>query len=164
MPNDITEDATDTTEVEGGDKQEDSATEDLGEAGKKALAQERSARKAAEKQLAELTRKVQQFEDRDKTDLERLQSTATRLEQELAQERSARLRLETATEHGIPKDFLDLLTGTDEDTLTSQAQRIAALVAQKTPDRLPGQGTPATAPTPSVASGAALYQQRHKTN
>src|SRR5690242_5918161 len=40
----------------------------LGEAGKKALADERAARKAAEKLAAEQAAKLKEFEDRDKTE------------------------------------------------------------------------------------------------
>lgn len=44
----------------------------LGDAGKKALQEERAARKAAEKALAERDAKLKEFEDRDKTEAEKL--------------------------------------------------------------------------------------------
>jgi hypothetical protein len=44
----------------------------LGEPGKKALAEERAARKAAEKLAAEQAAKLKEFEDRDKTEAEKL--------------------------------------------------------------------------------------------
>jgi hypothetical protein len=52
----------------------------LGEPGKKALAEERAARKAAEKALAEREAKLKEFEDRDKTEAEKLAARAAAAE------------------------------------------------------------------------------------
>lgn len=61
-------DAADTSATTGTD---DSATDDLGDAGKKALRAEREARKAAEKKAADALAKVKEYEDAQKTELER---------------------------------------------------------------------------------------------
>lgn len=53
----------------------------LGDAGKKAIAEERAARKAAEKAQAELAAKLKEFEDRDKSDLDKANERATTAEQ-----------------------------------------------------------------------------------
>jgi hypothetical protein len=138
---------------------------DLGEAGRKALAEERQARKDAEKRLKELSDRLQSIEDKDKSELEKAQQRLAQFEKDLADERTRRLRLQAASEHGIPADYLDLLTGTDEAALKTQAEKLAALVKNTTsgtPAPLPGQGTPSTAPAASVAAGAARYQQKHQ--
>jgi hypothetical protein len=54
---------------------------DLGDAGKKAIAEERAARKAAEKERAELAAKLKEFEDRDKTEAEKLAAARDAAEQ-----------------------------------------------------------------------------------
>lgn len=52
------------------------AVASLGDAGKKALSEERAARKAAEKERADLAAKLKTYEDRDKTETERLAERA----------------------------------------------------------------------------------------
>ena len=73
--------------------------------------------------------KLKEFEDRDKTELEKLQERATLAEQELEKARREQSRLSVATRHGIPAEHLDLLHGDTEDALEVQAQKIAALIA-----------------------------------
>lgn len=73
--------------------------------------------------------KLKEFEDRDKTDFEKLQERATLAEQELEKARREQSRLSVATKHGIPAEHLDLLHGDTEETLEAQAQKIATLIA-----------------------------------
>ncbi len=54
----------------------DPPADGLGDAGKKALAEERAARKAAEKLAADQAAKLKEFEDRDKTEAEKLTAKA----------------------------------------------------------------------------------------
>ena len=65
------------------------------------------------------------------------------LEQKYQAEQTARLRSDIAAQHGVSKEDRDLfLTGTDEETLTKQAERLAAHVAErkKQGNRAPLQG------------------------
>lgn len=137
----------------------------LGEGGKKALDEERKARKAAEKELGELKTRLQAIEDKDKSELERAQSRLQELEQQYGEEKAQRLRLSVASEHSIPADYVDLLTATDEESLTAQAKRVAELVkANQAPEyaRNPGQGAGSGEPAkPTVSSGRELYKARH---
>lgn len=141
--------------------------EPLGEPGKAALEAERRDRKAAEKRAKELEERLQAIEDKDKTELEKAQARITELERNHETERAQRMRLQVATEHAIPAEFLDLLTGSDEEALKVQAERLATLIKGAPPvppapaGPLPGQGTPPATPTATVAAGAALYAQ-HK--
>lgn len=73
--------------------------------------------------------KLKEFEDRDKTELEKLQERATLAEQELEKARREQSRLSVATRHGIPAEHLDLLHGDTEEALEAQAQKIATLIA-----------------------------------
>jgi hypothetical protein len=74
---------------------------DLGDAGKKALAEERAARKAAEKLAAEQAAKLKEFEDRDKTDAEKL----------AAAKEAADKRAEAATARAVKAEVKALADG-----------------------------------------------------
>lgn len=139
----------------------------LGAPGLRALQAERDRAATAEAALAAANAKVAQFEQANQTDLEREKTRADAAELALTAERSQRLRLQVAAEHGIPAAHMVLLTATDEAGLKAQAEQVATLVTGQPPVvvpvvPLPGQGTPPAAPAAStVAAGAALYQQ-HK--
>jgi hypothetical protein len=80
----------------------------LGDAGKKALAEERTARKAAEKLAAEQATKLKEFEDRDKTDAEKLTAAKEAAEKvavaATARAVSAEVRALAAAEFADPTD------------------------------------------------------------
>lgn len=138
----------------------------LGQGGEAALKAERAARKQAEKDLKDLQDRLKAIEDKDKSELEKATARLAELESSYSTERATRLRLEIASEFGIGKDDLILLTASTEDDLRAQAERIQARIASSglvPPKPLPGQGTPPAAPnTGSVAAGAALYRQRNQ--
>lgn len=103
--------------------------EELGENGVKALREEREARKAAEKALNELTAKVKAFEDRDKSESEKLQEQLSELSNRASKAERENARLAVIAEYQIPKDFQDLIQGDDADALTATAAKVQALVA-----------------------------------
>ncbi len=76
--------------------------DDLGEAGKKAIAAERAAKKAAEKQLNELQKRLAEFEDRDKTEAQKLaeRAAAAELERDALMLTAMRQRVALAKGHG----------------------------------------------------------------
>lgn len=148
--------------------------EPLGEAGKAALEAERKARKDAERQLRELNERLQAFEDKDKSELERAQARLAELEKSYAAEQQQRLRLQVATAHGITSDDLVLLTGSTEEELVAQATRIAALNANRAaataapafapnPAQQAGNASP-TPPAATVAAGRELYRAAKQTS
>lgn len=169
MPDDDTQataqPAPEQEQVHEADQQ--SSPDQLGDAGKAALTAERKARKDAEKQLKELNARLQEIEDKDKSELERAQSRLAELEKQYGEERAQRLRLSVASQHAIPAEWMDLLTAADEEALTAQAAKVAQLVkASAAPEfaRNPGQGAGSGEPvTPSVDSGRDLYRQKHST-
>jgi flagellar motility protein MotE (MotC chaperone) len=168
MPDDNTQtpEPQDAPEEEQPQQQEAPDTSDqLGEPGKAALSAERKARKEAERQLKELTTRLQAIEDKDKSELERAQFRLAELEKQYGEEKAQRLRLSVASQHSIPAEYVDLLTATDEEGLEAQAARVAQLVkASSAPEfaRNPGQGAGNGEPVkPSVDSGRDLYRQKH---
>ncbi|WP_159844900.1 hypothetical protein [Nocardia sp. CY41] len=126
------------------------ATEDtLGDAGKKALAAERAAKRALSKERDELAAKVKQFEDRDKSDSEKQADRIASLEKDAADAKVLALRYKYAAKHQISDEDAELfLVGTDEETIAKQAQRLAERGSASAPQPgtyVPGEGrTPAT--------------------
>lgn len=124
----------DNTETTNGD---DTA---LGEAGRKALAAEREARKVAEKALREAQGQIRAFETENVSDLEKAQAAAKEWQERAQAAMVETLRYRIATEHGITvEDAETFLTATDEDGLKKQAERLKALATKS--------GTPAPDPT-----------------
>ncbi|HEX5995680.1 MAG TPA: hypothetical protein VFY84_11110 [Jiangellales bacterium] len=122
----------------------------LGPPGEKALAAEREARKALEKQLAELA-PLKQIADLlggkptgdAKSDLEKLTERIDGYEKQIADERKARWRVEIATEKGLPPALAARLQGATREELAADAEALKALIPA-TPD---GPRTPAPDPT-----------------
>lgn len=117
--------------------------------GSRALA-ESKARRAAEKQVAELAAKVKEFEDASKSEAEKAAARAEAAEKALAEVTAKALRLEVAAEVGVPADLVEFLTGGDEESLRAQAEKLmAATAASKAPR--PPQPDPSQGAKPSSA-------------
>lgn len=135
MADDTAESTTTTVETA---TVETTQQDELGDAGKKALAAERTAKKAAEKKAAELEARLKAIEDKDKSEAERLAERASVAEQ-AAQEQAAQLaRYKVAAATGVPADLL-APSGTDEESL---AQYAAALLEWRG-SAAPAAGRPA---------------------
>ena len=73
-------------------------------------------------------RELDEVKQSQMSDLERAQAQAKSLEEEATTARAEALRWRTAAKHGISdEDAETFLTGTDEETLTRQAERLASL-------------------------------------
>lgn len=83
--------------------------------------------------------KLKEYEDRDKSELERAQEAAEAAQRELAEARAESARLAVAAKHGIGADHLDLLTGDTEAEIEAKAVKLASLI--NTPQRavIPGE-------------------------
>lgn len=125
----------------------------LEEPGRKALAAERSARRAAEKAAAEAQAKVKEYEDRNKSELERLTEAATAAKAEADAARAEALRLRVAADTGLPADLHEFLVGDDEEQLRAKAQKLLAATAATEPRR------PAPDPTQGVKPGVGAPDQ-----
>lgn len=131
------------------------ADEPLGAPGIKALEAEREARKAAEKSASELAAKVKSFEDAQKTEAERAAEALTEAQNAAARATTEALRWRTAAKHGISdEDAETFLTGTDEATITRQAERLAAF-QKATPAGPRADLSQAASRDPGASSGPA---------
>lgn len=120
---------------------------ELGEGGKKALASEREARKAAEKSAAELKARLDQIEAANLSDLEKAQKQAQEAQESAARAATEALRWRTAAKFGISdEDAETFLTGSDEATITRQAERLAEFQKSQ-------QSAPA-GPRPDLSQGS----------
>lgn len=112
----------------------DTAGEQLGDAGKKALIAEREARKAAEKRAADIEARLREYENAQMSELERAQQQAKEWQQQAETATVTALRFQIASRHGINADDADVfLTGTTEEEMTAQATRLAALTTSTGP-------------------------------
>lgn len=138
--------------------QHDDVTPGLGEAGQKALAAERKRAAMAErtaktqqKQLDELTAKLQQYEDAKKSDLDKLTDRATAAEATAASATAKLLRYEIAAKKKLPAEWAARLQGSTSEELEADAdQLLEALGTQQqrnTPSYDGGVRKPAAAPT-----------------
>jgi len=117
------------------------SAEQLGENGVKALQAEREARKAADKAVAELTAKLQGFEDAKLSDIERANKAAADAAAELATLRTENARKQVALDKGLPVDLIDFLTGDNAEEMAAKADiLLARLNTPGTPKPDPSQG------------------------
>lgn len=148
------------------------ADEKLGEPGLKALQAERDARAAAEKRAADAEAKIQAAEDAKLSDIQRAQKERDDQAAENAKLKAANARLAALAEHPVPKEYQDLVTGTDEASYLASAKKISDLYARAEgkalkPEPVHKSGTrtgdkPAEGSVGSVASGRELYESKHK--
>lgn len=132
--------------------------EPLGPAGKKALDEERTARKELERKLAALAPLEQLAQalggkatGDGKTDLERLTERLTEHETELATERAARYRAEVAAAKGLTPQQAARLQGSTREELEADADALltlfpAAPAGPRNPVPDPSQGPRGTQP------------------
>lgn len=98
---------------------------------------------------ADAALKLAAFEDAQKTEAQRWADAAEAAKAEAAEAKAETLRYRIATQYGINSDDAEtFLTGTDEETVIKQAERLAVL--SKSPDA----PTTAPAPRPDLSQGA----------
>lgn len=137
------------------------ATGDLGDAGKKALADERTARKAAEKEASDLKTRLAALEDKDKTETERAAARAESAEKRAEAAEAKALRLEVASSKGLTAAQARRLVGDTKEALEDDADELLATFAPKTPDPegdppkpKPGGDPPKERPKEKLRGGA----------
>lgn len=138
-------------------KPDPDGNEPLGDAGKKALQEERAARKELEKEVKQFgefkTQLAQALglqsgsnDGDDKTELQQLTERITNHETELANERDARWRAEIANQKGLTNEQAAELKGATREELAAHADRLKTLFT-------PTTGTPGT-PRPDHSQGS----------
>jgi hypothetical protein len=131
------ENTTDVTEPETATESEhtDDVPAGLGEAGQKALAAERKAKTAAEKQakasqkqLDDLTKKLQAFEDRDKTEAQKLAERASAAEKQAADAQTELMRYRVAADKKLPAELAARLRGSTPEEMAADADELLTLL------------------------------------
>jgi len=123
-------------------------------AGLKALESERDARRKekerrvkAEKALADTEARIRaEYEDKDKSDVERLTEAANAAKEEAKAAQAELLRLRIAAEEQVPPDLVEFLSGNDEEELREKAAKLKAATASA--------GDARRAPAPDPSQGA----------
>jgi hypothetical protein len=127
------ESSTENTEAESATDtgQHDDATAHLSDAGKKALSEERKARSAAErsaraaqKQLDDMAKRLKEFEDRDKSEAEKLAERAAAAEKQAESATARLLRFEVAAAKKLPPGFAARLQGSTKEELEADAEAL----------------------------------------
>lgn len=93
--------------------------------------------------LAEVETRLQEFDDRDKTEGEKLSKRLAESEHRATDAESRLIRYEVAAEHGLDMSATNFLTGTTREEIEASAEALATLLKDK------GQGAP-----PSFDGGA----------
>lgn len=100
------------------------ATGNLGDPGKKALDAERRAKREAEKRASDLEARLKEFEDRDKSESQRMAERAEAAEKALTDAQSRALRLEVAAEKGLTPAQAKRLVGSTREELEADAAEL----------------------------------------
>lgn len=129
----------------------------LGAAGERALEAWKQRAKDAERAAREAQSRVQQFEDANKSELEKLTGKLTKAEQRAVDAESRLLRFEVAAEKQIPADAVDLLTGSTREELEAKAEKLLALVQK--PEATPDFDGGAREPAPAAQSPEEEHNQ-----
>lgn len=105
--------------------------------------------RAANKEAEKLRLRLKEFEDRDKTDQQKLEERATAAERERDETRSNLLRMRVAVAKQLPAELVDRLRGGTEEELTADADALLALVANRALAPSFGGGPRQTAEAPT---------------
>lgn len=97
----------------------------------------RAALKKANKEAETLRLRLKEFEDRDKTEAQKLLERAETAERAVEQARTEALRSKVAATKGLPADLHEFLTAATEDDLNAQADRLLARIAPPDTQRVP---------------------------
>lgn len=122
---------------------ETAEADDLGEAGKKALAAERKRADAAEKALKALQAESDARANEELSELERVKKENDDLRNGSTQAELKATRLQVALEKGIPANLAARLQGDDYDSIAADADSLAELVT----------GTKPATPKPDLSQG-----------
>jgi hypothetical protein len=126
----------------------DPAEDALPEGAKKALAAARKDAREAEKARKAAEARVKEFEDRDKSDLDKATERAAAAEKRAADAEAASVRLRVIGEVGLPAELHEFLpAGGDEAVLRAQAEKLKAAVGAKPRVPAPDGSQGSKAPT-----------------
>lgn len=134
--------------------------DDYPEAVKAALARERKAALAADRARKAAEARAKQYEDRDKTEAQRLEERATAAESRLGPIEQENARLRVALSKGLPADLVDRLRGQTPEELSADADALLALVGPTRSPVPPTFGGGPRTPPPTGGSMNDLIRQQ----
>ena len=105
-------------------------------------------------QLRQAAQKFQEFEDTQKSELQRANERAQSVEQQLNELRATNARLMAAATHNIPPDLIDLLGSGSDEEINSRAEVLAERLKANTPTPGPTSPRPVEALTPGAATAS----------
>ena len=115
-------------------------TDQLGDGGKKALEAERAANKEANKQIKELQAQLEQYEDVNRTEVEKQARKADKLARDLEEAQATIARYErqalvdeVAAKVGIPREAAHRLQGNTREELEDDAKQLKLILAPDGP-------------------------------
>jgi hypothetical protein len=138
----------------------DPESEQLGDAGQKAIKAERARASAAERELRAVQAQLQEAISR----ADKAETATNSLTSDLTEAQKQNLRLTVGIEKGLTKSLIGRLQGDDEETLSADADELLKLVGppaptSSTPRPDPSQGSRTPAPTtPAAAFASAMGQ------
>ena len=137
-----------TTETSSETEPVQSESVELGDGGKKALDAERRRASAAEREAKALKARLDEIESAQLSEAEKAKKRADEAEARALAAEAGALRWRIAAKFGITDDDAELfLTGNDEETLTRQAERLAARSSAKADGLyVPAEGKVPSAP------------------
>ncbi len=163
--------------------QQDAPKPELGDAGQRALREERARARAAEKERDEAVALLKKWDEEKRSDQEKATRRAEEAEQRAVAAESRALRLEVVTETGLPAAMAGRLQGSTKEDLLADAESLKSLLApssngtngegqggtqsppqgtNRVPRPDPSQGGGRPTDGKSIAAGAALYEQDKK--
>jgi hypothetical protein len=150
------------TEPTNEQQSESAPADQLGEGGQKALKAERARANAAEKAASDLKAQLDKINQANESAVEKAQRELKDAQDLAARATAEAIRLRVAAKHGISDEDADLfLTATDEESLTRQAERLAARNADANSPRAPkpdaNQGRPGAGGPKSTADSFAEF-------
>lgn len=164
----IVNDVVESAEVEVDSRD---GVDELGDAGKKALEAERTARRETEKQVKALQSQLDELQDAGKSDVEKLQRKAERAAQEAEQLRAeiasrdrALLLREVADEVGLPARLVSRVQGADREAMLADARELMELVVPEGAPRRPAPVREAGSAFDGIHGGAAAGGNSHQSN
>ncbi|NUP15385.1 MAG: hypothetical protein HOZ81_04635 [Streptomyces sp.] len=102
-------------------------------------------------QLRQAAQKYAEFEDAQKTEIQKAQERAQTFEQQLADERAQNARLLAAATHNIPPELIELLGSGTAEEISSRAEVLAERLKAAAPAPAPASSRPVESLTPGAA-------------
>lgn len=121
------DDTTTTTDDGGGD----GGGEGLSDEVKAILAKERKAAREADKRAKSAEARIKEFEDKDKSESEKLAEKAALAEKDAADARTELLRLKVGGKKGLAPELAERLVGSTEEEMAADADRLLEAIKAK---------------------------------